>query len=56
MWPGLVSWARTAKLSYDPPLAGVDDFAIPQCVPGADEAVAVIRQDHAKWRNKNAAG
>lgn len=55
MWPGLVSWARTAMLSYDPPLAGVDDFSIPQCVPGADEAVAVIREHHAKWREKNPA-
>jgi predicted Rossmann-fold nucleotide-binding protein len=53
MWPGLVSWARTAMLSYDPPLAGLDDFSIPQCVPGADEAVAVIREHHAKWRSKD---
>ncbi len=53
MWPGLVSWARTAMLSYDPPLAGVDDFAIPQCVPGADEAIEVIREHHAGWRSKN---
>jgi hypothetical protein len=34
MWPGLVRWARTAMLSYDPPLAIAEDFAIPQCVPG----------------------
>jgi uncharacterized protein (TIGR00725 family) len=54
MWPGLVSWARTAMLSYDPPLAGVDDFSIPQCVPGADEAIAVIRDHYSKWQNKNA--
>jgi uncharacterized protein (TIGR00730 family) len=53
MWPGLVSWARTAMLSYDPPLAGVDDFAIPQCVAGADEAVEVIRGHHAEWRKVN---
>jgi hypothetical protein len=33
MWPGLVSWARTGMLSYDLPLADVDDFTIPQCVP-----------------------
>jgi len=56
MWPGLVSWARTAMLSYDPPLAGENDFAIPQCVAGADEAIAVIRQHHAGWRATNEGG
>jgi hypothetical protein len=50
MWPGLVGWARTAMLSYDPPLASGDDFAIPQCVLGADEAITVIREHHSKWR------
>ncbi len=53
MWPGMVSWARMAMLSYDPPLAGAEDFDIPQCVPGADEAVAVIRDHHARWRQEN---
>jgi predicted Rossmann-fold nucleotide-binding protein len=52
MWPGLVSWARTAMLSYDPPLANVEDFSIPQCVAGADEAVAVICEHHAAWLAK----
>jgi uncharacterized protein (TIGR00730 family) len=56
MWPGLVSWARTEMLSYDPPLAGVDDFSIPQCVAGADEAIAVIREHHARWRSSNEVG
>jgi uncharacterized protein (TIGR00730 family) len=56
MWPGLVSWARTAMMSYDPPLAGADDFDIPQCVPGADEAIAVIREHHARWRSKKEVG
>jgi uncharacterized protein (TIGR00730 family) len=56
MWPGLVSWARTAMLSYDPPLASVDDFSIPQCVAGADEAIAVIREHYSKWRNADGAG
>jgi uncharacterized protein (TIGR00730 family) len=53
MWPGLVSWARTEMLSYDPPLASVNDFTIPQCVAGADEAIAVIRDHHVKWRELN---
>ena len=53
MWPGLVSWAQTAMLSYDPPLAGADDFSIPKCVAGTDEAIAVIREHHALWRDRN---
>ncbi len=53
MWPGLVDWARTAMLSYDPPLAGIDDFAIPQCVAGADEAVQMIRLHHKSWHERD---
>jgi uncharacterized protein (TIGR00730 family) len=56
MWPGLVEWARTAMLSFEPPLAHTEDFAIPQCVPGADEAIAVIRQHHAQWRTRQPRG
>ncbi len=50
MWPGLVNWARTDMLSYDPPLANVEDFSIPQCVAGADEAIAVIRTHFERWQ------
>jgi uncharacterized protein (TIGR00730 family) len=49
MWPGLVEWARTAMLSFDPPLANVADMSIPQCVSSADDAIALIRQHHATW-------
>lgn len=51
MWPGLVGWARSAMHSYDPPLADASDFEIPQCVPGADEAIAIIREHHSLWRD-----
>jgi uncharacterized protein (TIGR00730 family) len=44
MWPGLVDWARTKMLSFEPPLASPEDFAIPKCVPDADEAIALIRE------------
>jgi uncharacterized protein (TIGR00730 family) len=49
MWPGLVEWARTQLLTTQPPLANVEDIAIPRCVGTADEAIAVIRQEQAKW-------
>jgi uncharacterized protein (TIGR00730 family) len=55
MWPGLVSWARTEMLSYDPALANLDDFSIPQCVPSAERAIAIIREHHAHWRAGNGA-
>jgi uncharacterized protein (TIGR00730 family) len=53
MWPGLVSWARTEMLSHDPPLVNLEDFSIPQCVAGADEAIAVIREHLDQWRERN---
>jgi uncharacterized protein (TIGR00730 family) len=54
MWPALVEWARTHMLSSDPPLANPDDMAIPRCVAGADEAIALIRAHHSLWQRKQA--
>jgi uncharacterized protein (TIGR00730 family) len=50
MWADLVDWARTHLLTTQPPLASPDDIAIPQCVATADEAVALVREHHARWR------
>jgi uncharacterized protein (TIGR00730 family) len=52
MWRGLIEWAQTAML--DPRLALVtpEDLQIPQCVETADEAIAVVRDLHAKWKGK----
>jgi uncharacterized protein (TIGR00730 family) len=55
MWPGLVSWARMAMLSYDPPMANPVDLDIPKCVADADEAVAIIRENLKDWRIKSGA-
>lgn len=49
MWPGLIEWARSSMLSFETPLANTEDIDIPQCVANGDEAVALIRQYHAKW-------
>jgi uncharacterized protein (TIGR00730 family) len=49
MWPGLIDWAQNSMLSFAPPLANRDDFAIPHCVPNGDEAIAIIREHHARW-------
>lgn len=53
MWPGLIEWARTSMLAFDPPLASPGDLLIPQCVPGADEAIEIIRAHHANWLKTN---
>jgi uncharacterized protein (TIGR00730 family) len=49
MWADLVHWARTHLLTSQPPLANPEDIMIPRCVNTADEAVALIREDHARW-------
>jgi hypothetical protein len=49
MWGGLVDWARDSLLATDLPLANAEDIAIPQCVDTADEAIALIRERHARW-------
>jgi uncharacterized protein (TIGR00730 family) len=50
MWAGLVEWARAQLLAPDPPLADPADLQIPRCVNTADEAIALLREDHARWQ------
>jgi uncharacterized protein (TIGR00730 family) len=50
MWTGLVDWARAQLLRPELPLANTEDIAIPRCVDTADEAIALLRAHHAKWR------
>src|SRR5437899_6939062 len=49
MWADLVSWARVHLLTSQPPLANPEDITIPRCVNTADEAIALIREHHARW-------
>jgi len=46
MWPGLIEWAHSSMLSFDPPLANPEDMTIPRCAANADEAIAIIRAHH----------
>jgi uncharacterized protein (TIGR00730 family) len=50
MWRGLVEWTSTAMLDPRLPLANPEDMKIPQCVDTADEAIAVVKDVHAKWK------
>jgi len=54
MWPGLVEWARTTMLSTDPPLANAADVDIPRCVATGDDAIAILREHHERWRRARA--
>jgi len=54
MWADLVDWARIHLLNVDPQLANPEDLDIPQCVDTGDEAIALLRQYHAKWSTTEA--
>lgn len=49
MWRGLVDWAKTELLRSDLSLASTGDLDIPRCVDTADEAIALLREHHARW-------
>jgi predicted Rossmann-fold nucleotide-binding protein len=49
MWRGLVEWASAKMLRPGFELARSQDMQIPCCVDNAAEAVAVIREHHARW-------
>jgi uncharacterized protein (TIGR00730 family) len=53
MWADLVDWARTDLLKSQPPVANPEDMTIPRCVNTADEAIALLREHHAKWLQEN---
>jgi uncharacterized protein (TIGR00730 family) len=56
MWADLVEWAREHLLTSQLPLANPEDLAIPRCVNTADEAIALIREHHARWSQEQTAG
>jgi hypothetical protein len=54
MWRGLVEWARTSMSDPKLPLANPEDMNIPRCLDTADEAIALVRDLHAKWVKEQA--
>src|SRR5262249_52426569 len=52
MWADLVDWARAHLLGPQLALANPEDLAIPRCVNTADEAIALIREHHARWEQQ----
>jgi uncharacterized protein (TIGR00730 family) len=53
MWTGLIEWAKTHLAHSDPPLASAADMEIPKCVNTADEAIALLREHHARWLSQS---
>jgi uncharacterized protein (TIGR00730 family) len=53
MWADLVQWAKQHLLKPELSLANAEDMTIPRCVNTADEAIALLREHHAKWRAEN---
>ena len=49
MWAELVDWARKNLLKPELNLANPEDLTIPRCVSTGDEAIALIREHHARW-------
>lgn len=54
MWQGLVDWHKAAMLRPGFELASEGDLAIPHCVTGAAEALAILRESHAAWQREQA--
>lgn len=52
MWAELVDWARRYMRRPGFELANAEDMDIPQCVKGVDEALAILRERHARWRSR----
>jgi uncharacterized protein (TIGR00730 family) len=50
MWKGLVEWASESMLDPRLHLANPEDLKIPLCLETADEAIAIVRDLHAKWQ------
>jgi uncharacterized protein (TIGR00730 family) len=50
MWAELVAWAKLNLLKPELSLASPADLDIPHCVNTADEAIALIREHHGRWR------
>ena len=49
MWSELVQWARASMLDPRLHLVNPEDLSIPRCVVTGDEAIALIREHHARW-------
>jgi uncharacterized protein (TIGR00730 family) len=54
MWAELVDWARRHMLRPGLELASPKDMEIPRCAKGADEAIAILKAQYARWEKRGA--
>lgn len=53
MWKDLVEWARKSMLEdADLRMANPMDLDIPRCLNSSDEAIALLQEEHARWRER----
>jgi uncharacterized protein (TIGR00730 family) len=50
MWPPLIEWARTTMVDGPTRLASPEDMRIPVCVATMEEAAAIVREHHERYR------
>ena len=55
MWAEMVDWARAYMLRPGFELASAEDMDLPRCVNTADEAIALVREHQARWKQRQAA-
>lgn len=53
MWSDLVNWVQQYMVNVTPPLANSTDLLIPRCVNDFEEAIALLRDSHAKWQQSS---
>jgi uncharacterized protein (TIGR00730 family) len=51
MWADLVQWARQHMMERSPQMASPVDMTIPRCVSTCEEAIALLKEDHARWQH-----
>jgi uncharacterized protein (TIGR00730 family) len=56
IWQGLIDWASKSMLDPRLPLASPEDMKIPKRVDTAEEAIAMIREQHANWLARRPGG
>jgi predicted Rossmann-fold nucleotide-binding protein len=53
-WDGLIDWAKREMLRPDAPLVNPADLNIPRVLPDGPSIVAAVREDHARWKARQA--
>lgn len=54
MWSDLTQWVDHYMIDGMPPMADPADLSIPQCVDHVDEAIALLKDAHARWHHQHA--